>query len=64
MPGEELHERRDEWDGCRSQRGQTMAEYTVVAAIVLITCVAAYTAFGQPIAALIQTAAGVVGDLV
>jgi Flp pilus assembly pilin Flp len=63
MPGEDHHDRRDEWDGCGSQRGQTMAEYTVVAAIILITCVAAYTAFGQPISALIQNAANVVSGL-
>jgi Flp pilus assembly pilin Flp len=64
MPGENHRERRDGWDGCASERGQTMAEYTVVAAVVLITCVAAYTAFGQPIAALIQNVADVVGNLV
>ena len=64
MPGEDRQHRRDEWDGCGSQRGQTMAEYTVVLAIIVVTCVAAYTAFGQPIAALIQNAASVVGDLV
>jgi Flp pilus assembly pilin Flp len=62
MPGE-IHERRDGWDGCGSQRGQTMAEYAIVTSVVTVICVAALVAFGNPVLQLIQNAADVIGSL-
>ena len=62
MPGEDHHERRDEWDGCGSQRGQTMAEYTVVAAI-SSSRASPRTPPSATLAALLQNAADVIGGL-
>ena len=63
MPGE-LEVRRDVWDGCDSQRGQTMAEYAVVVSIIVLGTVAALTAFGNPVLQLLQNAADVISGLV
>jgi Flp pilus assembly pilin Flp len=61
MPGERSEiERRDGWHGLDAERGQTMAEYAVVLAVLFLGAVTAFSLLGTAL----DGALSAVGDLI
>ena len=61
MPGEHCDtDRRDGWHGLEAERGQTMAEYAVVLAVLFLGAVTAFSLLGSSL----DGALSAIGELI